>query len=395
MWTKARETQMSKFDDTSITPRRFMQELRRYQKGSVSRRHFLGVTGLGLATAVLGSTVPGLRPRPAFAAEDLGDTLNFTTWPNYFAQENFDNFTKKTGVNINVSVFGSNEEMLAKLQAGGTGWDVFVPTNYTISTYKGLNLIEPLDLKRLPEFDPSSQDPRFVGPGTVDGTIYAVPKDWGTTGYVINTDKVKGEMTTWKQFWDRTRGDLSGRVMVHDYQLTTIGNALKYFGYSFNSIDPKELADAEKLLIDCKPHLFGINSDYQPSMRNGDAWMSVCWTGDASQLHRDIPAMQYVIGKEGGEIWTDFYAIPKDAPHRNAAYAFVNYMLTPEVNAKEILAHGYPSTDAKTNALLPKKILEDPILYPAKDLLANLEFGAAATLTNPLRAEIMNRFKSA
>ena len=386
---------MSNNDHTPITRQRFMQELRRYQKGSVSRRHFLGVTGLGMASLVLGAAMPGLKPRRAYAAGNLGDTLNFTTWPNYFAQENLDNFTKDTGVNINVSVFGSNEEMLAKLQAGGTGWDVFVPTNYTISTYHELDLIEALDVSRLASFDASTHDPRFIGAGKVDGTLYAVPKDWGTTGYVINTDKVKGAMTTWKEFWDRASGDLTGRVMVHDYQLTTIGNALKYFGYSFNSIDPKELADAEKLLIDVKPHLFGINSDYQPSMRNGDAWASVCWTGDAKQLNRDIPAMQYVIGKEGGEIWTDFYAIPKSAPHKDAAYAFIDYMLTPAVNAKEVLAHGYPSTDARTNALLPKEILEDPILYPAKDLLANLEFGAAATLTNPLRAEIMNRFKSA
>jgi spermidine/putrescine transport system substrate-binding protein len=183
--------------------------------------------------------------------------------------------------------------------------------------------------------------------------------------------------------------------MVHDYQLTTIGNALKYFGYSFNSVDPKELADAEKLLIEVKPHLFAINSDYQPSMRNGDAWASVCWTGDAKQLNRDIPSMHYVLGREGGEIWTDFYAVPKGAPHREAAYAFIDYMLTPEVNAKEVLAHGYPSTDSRTNALLPKEMLEDPILYPAQELLAALEFGAAATLTDPLRAEIMNRFKSA
>jgi spermidine/putrescine transport system substrate-binding protein len=183
--------------------------------------------------------------------------------------------------------------------------------------------------------------------------------------------------------------------MVHDYQLTTIGNALKYFGYSFNSNDAKELADAEKLLIEAKPHLFGVNSDYQPSMRNGDAWMSICWTGDGSQLHRDIPEMQYVIGREGGEIWTDFYAIPKDAPHRDAAYAFVNYMLDPAVNAKEVEAHGFPSTDSKTNALVPKAMLENPILYPAAELLSNLEFGAAATLTNPMRAEIMARFKSA
>ena len=117
-----------------ISAAKFLDELRRFQKGSVSRRHFLGVTGLGLATAVMSSAVPGLRPRKAHA--QLSGTVNFTTWPSYFAQENLDNFTKNTGVKINVAVFGSNEEMLAKLQAGSTGWDVFVPTNYTISTYR-------------------------------------------------------------------------------------------------------------------------------------------------------------------------------------------------------------------------------------------------------------------
>ena len=182
----------------------------------------------------MAGAVPGLRPRKALA-QNLSGTLNFTTWPNYFAQANFDEFTKKTGVPINVAVFGSNEEMLAKLQAGGTGWDVFVPTNYTISTYKDLGLIEPLDLKRLPSYDPATQDARFTSEGTIDGTVYAVPKDWGTTGYVINTKNVKSNPTSWKEFWDLTKGELTGRTMVHDYQLTTIGNALKYFGYSFNS----------------------------------------------------------------------------------------------------------------------------------------------------------------
>jgi spermidine/putrescine transport system substrate-binding protein len=376
-----------------MTPRQFMEELRRYQKGSVSRRHFLGVTGLGLATAVLGSAVPGLKPRKAHAA--LSGTVNFTTWPNYFAQENLDNFTKNTGVKINVAIFGSNEEMLAKLQAGSTGWDVFVPTNYTISTYKDLDLIEPLDLKLLPNFDMATQEARFLEPGTIGGVVYAVPKDWGTTGYVINTKFVTQNPTSWKEFWDLTQGPLTGRVMVHDYQLTTIGNALKYFGYSFNSNDEKELGDAEKLLLAAKPHLFGINSDYQPGMRNGDAWASVAWTGDAVQLRRDIPEIAYVLGKEGGEIWSDFYAVPKGAPNREAAYALIDYLLTPEINAKEVQAHGYPSTDSRTNALVPKEMLENPILYPAAEALAPLEFGAAATLTNPLRAEIMARFKAA
>jgi spermidine/putrescine transport system substrate-binding protein len=380
-------------DNSIITPKQFIDELRRYQKGSVSRRHFLGVTGLGLATAVLGSAVPGLRPRKAYAA--LSGTVNFTTWPNYFSQENLDNFTKNTGVKINVSIFGSNEEMLAKLQAGSTGWDVFVPTNYTISTYKSLDLIEPIDLKLLPNYDAASQEARFLEPGTIDGTVYAVPKDWGTTGYAINTKNVTQNPASWKEFWDLTQGPLSGKVMVHDYQLTTIGNALKAFGHSFNSVDEKELAEAEKLMLAAKPHLFGINSDYQPSMRNGDAWMTVCWTGDATQMHRDIPEIQYVLGKEGGEIWSDFYAVPKGAPNREAAYALIDFLLTPDINAKEVQAHGYPSTDSRTNKLVPKEMLDNPILYPAAEALAPLEFGAAATLTNPLRAEIMARFKAA
>jgi spermidine/putrescine transport system substrate-binding protein len=380
-------------DDKIITPQQFLSELRRFQKGSVSRRHFLGVTGLGLATTVLGSAVPGLKPRKAYA--QLSGTVNLTTWPNYHNQENLDAFTKNTGVTINMNVFGSNEEMLAKLQAGSTGWDVLVPTNYTISTYKGLDLIEPLDLAKLPNYDAKTQDTRFTAEGTVDGTVYAVPKNWGTTGYVINSKNITSKPTSWKEFWDMAQKDWTGRVMVHDYQLTTIGNALKSFGYSFNSNDEKELGEAEKLLLAAKPHLFAINSDYQPSMRNGDAWASVAWTGDATQLNRDIPEIQYVLGKEGGEIWTDFFAVPKGAPNREAAYALIDYLVTPEINAKEVQAHGYPSTDSRTNALVPKAMLENPILYPAAELLSPLEFGAAATLTNPLRAEIMARFKSA
>ncbi len=385
---------MSKQDDNRpIRPEEFVHELMRWKRGSVSRRHFLGVTGLGLATAVMARET-GLGVSRAFAG-DLGEKVSLATWPNYHDPANFAAFTEMTGCAVEVNVFGSNEEMLAKLQAGGSGWDLFVPTNYTISTYSELGLIDPLDLSMLPKYDAGTNDQRFTHEGTVDGTVYAVPKNWGTTGFVVNTDKLPKGMTSWKEFWDVTMDKGSGRVMVHDYQLTTIGNALKYFGYSFNSVDTKELADAEKLLIDAKPHLYAINSDYQPPLRNGDAWMSMCWTGDGTQLNRDLPEMEYVLGKEGGEIWTDFYAIPKEAANKAAAYALINYLETPEINAKEVMAHGYPSTDSRVSPLLPKEILNNPIVYPAKELLTPLEFGAAATLTDPNRAELMARFKSA
>jgi spermidine/putrescine transport system substrate-binding protein len=383
-------------DHDTISKKKFMEELRRFQKGSVTRRHFMGVTGLGAATAVLAAAVPGLRPSTARAGSHIGDRVVLATWPNYHDPANFEMFTDATGAFVQVNVFGSNEEMLAKLQAGGSGWDVFVPTNYTITTYVAEDLIEPLDVSKLSNYDAGAFDPRFADAGTVDGTLYAVPKNWGTTGFAVNTSHDGGKpFTTWKDFFDRTMDDYSGRTMVHDYQLTTIGNALKYFGYSFNSVDTSELADAEKLLIDVKPHLFAISSDYQPAMRSGDAWLTMCWTGDGKQLNSDIPEIHYVLGKEGGEIWSDYYAIPKGAPHREAAYALIDHMLNPEVNAREVLAHGYPVADSRTNALLPKEMLEDPILYPAQDLLDALEFGAAATLTDPNRAELLARFKSA
>jgi len=190
-------------------------------------------------------------------------------------------------------------------------------------------------------------------------------------------------------------GSYSGRTMVHDYQLTTIGAALLYYGYSFNSVDEAELANAEKLLIDVKSHLFAITSDYQPAMRNGDAWHTICWSGDGKQLNTDIPDIHYVLGSEGGEIWSDYYAIPKGAPHMDAAYALINFLMDPAVNAKEVIAHGYPTADSRTFDLLPDELKNDPILFPAQELLSPLEFGAAATLTDPNRAELMARFKSA
>lgn len=379
-----------------ISPQKFMAELMRYRKGSVSRRHFLGVTGLGMATTVLGSAMPGLITRPAFAAGSIGDSVVLATWPNYHDPASFEAFTAATGAAVQVNVFGSNEEMLAKLQAGGSGWDVFVPTNYTITTYVEEGIIDPLDMSKLPNYDAASFDPRFAGPGTVDGKLYAASKNWGTTGMAVNTSQTNGRvLTSWKDFWDITKAEFSGRTTVHDYQLTTIGNALKSFGYSFNSIDPAELADAEKLLIEVKPHLFAITSDYQPPMRSGDAWLAMCWTGDGKQLNKDIPEISYILGKEGGEIWSDFYAIPKSAPNLDAAYALINFLLDPAINYKEAMFHGQPVADARVDAMMSAEMMADPIIHPAAELLSNLEFGAAATLTDPNRAEVMARFKSA
>jgi spermidine/putrescine transport system substrate-binding protein len=380
-------------DNLPISAQGFMQELMRVKRGSVSRRHFLGVTGLGLATAVL-SRYPGALSSPAFA-DDLGSQMSIATWPNYHDPKTFDNFKAATGVAVAVNVFGSNEEMLAKLQAGGSGWSLFVPTNYTISTYAKLGLIDELDLSKLPNYSLATENPRFTKEGRVNGKTYAVPKNWGTTGFAVNTAKLKKPMTSWKDFFETAQNEADGRAMVHDYQLTTIGSALVALGLDFNSIKSEDLAKAEQLLIKVKPHLFAINSDYQPSMRSTDGWMTMCWTNDGAQLNRDMPEIVYILGKDGGEIWTDYYAIPKDAPNKAAGYALLNYLMDPKVAVKEHIANGAPTTDSRVRSLLPNEITSNKIVYPDEASLTPLEFGAAQTLTDPGRAELMARFKSA
>jgi len=384
---------MTKRENDHLTQQQFADELMRFKRGSVTRRHFLGVTGLGLATAVLGRNI-GPFSSDALA-QDLGSAMSIATWPNYHDPATFEAFTAKTGVAVEVNVFGSNEEMLAKLQAGASGWDLFVPTNYTISTYQKLGLIEALDLAKVANFSDATQNQRFTHEGKIDGKTYAVPKNWGTTGIAFNSGKMKAAPTSWKEFFEVAQGEADGRVMVHDYQLTTIGNALVALGYGFNSIKPDELAKAEELLVKVKPHLFAINSDYQPSMRATDAWMTMCWTNDGAQLNRDMPEITFVLGKDGGEVWCDFYAIPKDAPNKAAGYALLNFLMDPEVAKKEHIFNGAPTTDSRVLALLPKDVTSNLIVYPDEAALTSQEFGAAVTLTDPGRAEVMARFKSA
>lgn len=370
-----------------------------WRHGKLTRRRFLQYGGITLGAAALAACAPEKERETATetGAKDLGDRLVLVTWPNYHELANFEAFEKATGVKVDVKVFGSNEEMLAKLQVGSTGWDVFVPTNYTITTYADLGLIEPLDLSRIPNYDSTKYEQRFLDASKVPGddATYAIPKNWGTTGYAYWSDEIPEEPTTWKEFWDNTMGPWSGKVTIHDYMLTTIGNALKYYGYSFNSIDPDELAKAEEVLLEAKPHLFGITSDYQPPMRAKDAWVSMAWTGDALQMNRDEPDIKYVLGREGGELWEDNWAIVPESARKDAAYAFLDFMIDPQIAAKETLFHGYPQVDQRATDLLPDEILTNPIVYPAPELLEPLEFGAAATLTSPARSELWARVKAA
>ncbi|HUH36493.1 MAG TPA: spermidine/putrescine ABC transporter substrate-binding protein [Spongiibacteraceae bacterium] len=339
-----------------------------------SRRRF--VQYLGLA-----ASAPGLRAAPR--------QLTVATWPNYHDPDNFRRFEDRHQVAVKVREFGSNEAMLAALLSGRSGFDIVVATNYTIASYVALNLLRPLPASLQPGL--AEHEPRFLADIEVNGRAWGMPKNWGTTGYVYDSSALSVEPTSWREFWDLARTTASGRATVHDYPLTAIGNALKYYGYSFNSIATSELAQAEALLMDTRPHLQAISSHAVTEVQRG-AVLAMAWAADAVLLQRQRPAIRYVIGREGGEIWCDYYTVCAESSQPELAWELVAFLNQTDNNLREFSAHGAAPTHLPTLARLPRDARENPVLFPRPEQLANLEFGSSETLMDSLRAEILARF---
>jgi len=361
----------------------------------LSRRHFLAGTGVGLGALALAACAPDAGGSAApTTAGDLGDTLNLATWPNYHDQAVLDAFAAETGVAINVGVYGSTEEMEAKIRAGNSGIDVVVPSNYAIEGWVADKLIEPLDYSKLPNFVRADWNALFMDQAFDKGNTYSLPKNWGTTGIAYRSSKITEEISTWKQFFDLCADKYAGRGLIVDHQISSFGSAAVAMGYSLNTIDPAEMAEVEAMLTALKPKLFAISSDVQPPLRALDTWLSVAWTGDGVQVGRDNEDARYVVAADGGELWIDSYTVPTDAPHKAAAYAFIDWITQPEQAAKETEFCLFPHANDKATALLSAEVRDNAVIYPSPDALAKQEYAVNATYNSPERAEAWARIKA-
>jgi spermidine/putrescine transport system substrate-binding protein len=377
----------------------------------LSRRQFLSAAAFGSAAAFLAACAPtGSTPTAAPASQaagasgapstgpaataNLGDTLNLATWPGYHDPADLQAFTDRTKVAVNMQVFGSTEEMEAKIRAGNSGIDVVVPSNYAIEGWVKDGLIEALDYARIPGFVRADWNDRFMDQSFDPGNKYSIPKNWGTTGIAYRSSKITEEITTWKQFFDLAGTKYAGKAVIVDHQISSIGSAAVAMGYSLNANAPDELAAIEKMLVALKPKLYAITSDVQPPLRNLDSWMSIAWTGDGLQVGRDNPDGRYVVAADGGELWIDNYTVAADSPHKDAAYAFLDFILSPEIAAKETEFCLYPHANNKATALLPADIRDNKVIYPTPDLLTKLEYASSETYNSPARAEMWARIKA-
>jgi spermidine/putrescine transport system substrate-binding protein len=390
--------------------------LRRAADTKVPRRSFLAAAGLlggsaALAacstggtttatTAPAASAAPGASSSAGAAsappAADVEKQLFMYNWSDYVNPENMDKFKAEFGVEkFQYDTYANNEELLAKLQAGASGYDVACPTaEYTPALVEG-GYIAKLDLSRIP--NQQYINPAFKGLWWDPNDEYQLPKDFGTTGVLYRSKIVKEPLTSWQHFFDLATGPYSGKVVLVDSMGDVMVMPLKMLGKSLNSVEKADLDAAREIMLKLAPHVLALDSDtYQDKLASEEAVLCLGWTGPLVELRAapETADTQYIVPSEGSLYWLDTWVMMSDAPNPNAAYAWLNFIHDPENQAAETVFTGYGSPNDEARKFIPEEMLNDPSIFPPEETMANLE-GAEDTSSSEQRIDIWQEFKSA
>jgi spermidine/putrescine-binding protein len=291
--------------------------------------------------------------------------LNIYNWSDYIDERTIPLFQAYANIRVNYDVYSSNDDLLAKMRAGPTQYDIIVPTNWFIPTYRRLGLLQPLRQDLIPNL--VNLDKTFVETDYDPGNKYTIPWQWGTTGLGYNTKRVPGgRVDSWTALYEPDPS-LSGRLSILREVTEVIGCTLIYLGKSPNSTkdaDLQQVVDTFKRLRRQVKQLKFSSDTYIDELAAGETWLAQGWSGDVFQAQADNADARYVIPKEGSLRWADVMCIPKDAPHPENAAKFMNHVLHPQVAARisKFVSYGTPVPLAK--ALLPPEQLNDPGIYP-------------------------------
>jgi putrescine transport system substrate-binding protein len=335
--------------------------------------------------------------------------VNVYNWSDYIDPGVLKDFEARTGIKVNYDVFDSNEVLETKLLAGSTGYDIVVPTANFLERQVQAGAFQKLDKSKLPNL--KNVDPDIMRRIALHdpGNQYGVNYLWGTSGVGYNAAKIKERMPdapvdSWRMLYDPaivSKFKDCG-VSVFDTPSEVVSTVLIYLGKNANSLSPDDLVAAEKVLTAIRPYLRYVDSSrYIEDLANGETCLALGWSGDvlqardrANEAGKGIE-IKYSIPKEGAVIFFDMLAIPVDAPHPLNALAFMNYLLRPEVAARNSALIRYANSVPASRALLPESVRDDPNVYPPPDVMAKL----VPNLTQPphytrLLTRAWTRFKT-
>jgi putrescine transport system substrate-binding protein len=331
------------------------------------------IVALGLILAV--SSCGGGKP-----GSDAGGAkvLNLYIWSDYLAANTLSDFEKQTGIKIHVAYYDSNEALETKLLAGSSGFDVVLPTASYFERQIKAGAYLTLDKSKLPNL--KNMDPQLMSkvtlhdPDNAHGIIYT----WGTNGIGYNEKMVRALMPdapldSWRLVFDPAIAAKVAKcgISVLDSPAEMIRAVYSYLGKDPNSQNADDLALAADVLMKIRPFIANINSSgYIEALANGDLCIAVGYNGDVMQARdraREASKgidIKYFVPKEGSILWFDMVAIPKDAPNPDSAYAFMNYLMTPQVIADISNFKRYANGNLASQPLVLPEVKDDPSIYP-------------------------------
>lgn len=326
---------------------------------AMNRRQFITTSSAALAAASI----------PACKGSTETKKLTIFTWADYLSEDAKAGFEKANNCEIIIDTFDSNEAMLAKLEAGATGYDLLVPSSYAVQALNRKQLLHPLDLAKITNV--SNIDKAHLTKATDSKMEYSVPYMSATTCLCYLASKVKDPVESWTML-DRT--DLKGRITLLDDMREVLGAALKLLGHSINSTNPAELAAAREIALRWKKNIAKFESEqYKTGIASGEFYLVHGYAGDLMQVALENEDMKIFIPKEGSVTSCDDLCIPKSAKEVDLAHAFINYVTDPEVAAENMQSLGYRAPNSSAYPLLSEDFRGSPLLFPPGDLFAKCE----------------------
>lgn len=311
-------------------------------------------------------------------SEAEGGTLYFYTWSEYIDPDIFTQFEEETGITVVEDIFGSNEDLLAKLQGGATGYDVIVPSDYMVAIMIEEGMLGELDHSRLENI--GNLDPTFTDPPFDPGMGHCLPYFWGTTGIGFNWEDWEEAPNSWAYLFDpELSQNFSGQISLLDDMREVFGAALIYLGYSAGTTDEAELAEARDLVLGIKEDIYSFESDtYEDLMLTGETRLAQGWSGDIFVAQGEDENIDYIIPKEGAVMWVDNLCITKDAaadPARlEMAIKWLDYLNRPDIAAQNTNWVWYASPNAAAEDGIDPDILSYPAIYPDEETFQRLQY---------------------
>jgi spermidine/putrescine-binding protein len=310
------------------------------------------------------------KPAGSTAKSAEVKVVNLAIWTNFVTPEILSEFEKQTGIKVQVSNYSSNEELLAKIQAGAEGYDVAAPSDYMVAAMEHLGLLTEIDRQKITNF--KDLDPKVLGRYYDPTNKFSVPFSWGTTGIAVNEKLTTANIRSWKDLFENK--SIAGKFTLLDDVRETLGAALKMQALSLNAKTNAELQKGRTVLLDVKKRVKGFTSETLAGLVNGEMAVAHAYSCDALMAAQKTKgAVKYVIPEEGCTFWIDNLVIPKGAKHVEAAHKLIDFLLAPQVGVQRVsLLFSAPSNKLST-VMLSKEFQNNQSLFPTDKQLARCE----------------------